>query len=274
VAGLLATAASLGAIIGGTPLAYSVMHHGWKLTLVYCACLGAFSSTLYFVVVRDAPKRNEINHNSSFLAYFRHCLSRRLMWLLMLYSGLAWSPLAVFGGLWGVPFLQQAYQLSLTSAATMVTVAFVGLAVGGPYWGWLAKVTDSQVECMIYGLVVAFMGLLTVLVGLTANKYILLLSMFGFGFGTGAFMLGFAYARSHYSLACAATVVALVNTGDAVLGALTEPSVGKLLDCFNGGVKIKGVSVFSLSDYHIALCMLPVELVMAMVVLFYLKKIQ
>jgi hypothetical protein len=96
--------------------------------------------------------------------------------------------------------------------------------------------------------------------------------LFLFGFGTGAFMLGFALGKALNAVALAASVIALINTGDAILGAVSEPLAGKVLDVFWEGKQVHGVHYFSVHDYHLALLMLPAYLLVAVGFLGCLRK--
>ena len=92
-----------------------------------------------------------------------------------------------------------------------------------------------------------------------------------FGFATGAFMLGFAVGKNINPPLRAATVVAVINTGDAFLGAVTEPFIGKLLD-INSIPNFSGPSVFNLHDYHIALLILPAYIIIAAIFLRLIQR--
>ena len=84
-------------------------------------------------------------------------------------------------------------------------------------------------------------------------------------------MLGFTVGTASNPLALAATVVALINSGDAICGALTEPLVGKLLD-----IKVNNHLLlpthFPKSAYHYAFAVLPMELLAAFVFLYFAQK--
>ena len=88
--------------------------------------------------------------------------TRKQNWLLTLYSGLAFSPIIVFAGLWGHPFLQQAYQLNSTEVASVITLAFAGLAVGSPLLGLVADHFMSKRNVMTCGSATALIALLLV----------------------------------------------------------------------------------------------------------------
>ena len=71
--------------------------------------------------------------------------------------------------------------------------------------------------------------------------------------------------------ALTATVIAMINSSDAFLDALTEPGIGKLLDTRWTGEIVNGVHYFSLQSYHIALGVLPLYLFVAVMLLFWIK---
>ena len=98
------------------------------------------------------------------------------------------------------------------------------------------------------------------------------LMLFLFGFGTGAFMIGFTMGKELNPAPLAASVIGLINSGDALFGAFSEPLAGKLLDVFWHGHKINHVISFSTHDYHLALSLLPAYLLLAMVMLLLIHK--
>jgi MFS family permease len=275
VAGLLATAASLGAIIGQAPLAFSVEHSGWQHTLYLCALLGVAVALVYAVFVSDTSSCQQAenkDHSAVNLNALLPLLKSKKTWLLTLYSGLAWSPMAVFGGLWGDSFLQTAYHLDRTNAASLVSLSFVGLAVGGPFFGWLATMLNKKHPVMLCGLLLSLLALLYVLFSPLASIALLGTALFLFGAGTAAFMLGFALGKQWFCATLAATLICVVNTGDALFGAVSEPLVGKLLDYFGNGKMVAGTPVFSLSSYHLSMAVLPLYLFAAVLVLHMLRK--
>lgn len=86
-------------------------------------------------------------------------------------------------------------------------------------------------------------------------------------------MLCFAMAQKLNAIALAATVIGLINSGEALCGAITEPLIGQILDHFWDGKYIdKTTHYFSVYDYQVALSVLPVYLVCAFIALLLLKQ--
>ena len=275
VGGLLATASMLGSMAGQVPLAHAVTSQGWQTALQDCAYLGFLLAVLYYVCVRDRQLTTHHGVSGKSIQWrdYWQLLTRSHNWQLLFYSGLAFSPMAVFGGLWGDPFLEQAYHLTKTQAASLVSMAFIGLAVGAPFFGFLADRRKRYFRYMVFGLSLSLIGLLAgVYSPSDTSYYVLATALFLFGVGTGAFMLGFTLGKSLNPIGLAATVVGLINTGDAVFGAVTEPFVGKLLDQFAHVFPALHTSVFSVVNYHVALVVLPLYLLVAMVLLWRLYR--
>lgn len=274
VGGLLATAAMIGALVGETPLALLVSHTGWRQSLIYCGLAGLLLSILFFILVRDKnPNISVTATRTSLMSTFRELLTllkKKNNWLLTLYCGLAFAPLAVFGGLWGNAFLSTAFHITTIKASSFTSLVFLGLAIGSPTLGFISDRLTNRFNIMLLGLLLSLISIIAVLY-LPLPLVLVAIALFSFGFGTGAFMLGFTIGKEQNSLALSASVIALINTGDGILGAVTEPMTGKLLDYFWNGKIVHGVHYFSTHDYRIALSLLPLYLFAALVFLCFIK---
>lgn len=287
IGGLLATAAMTGALFGEAPLALLVTHVGWRDSLLYCSLLGFAIATLFLFLIKDKPKSktkpkpgNKIHpydYTSSQKIQLRdyfEILKSKKNWLLTLYSGLAFAPVSVFGGLWGNPFLEETYHLGKTQAASFTSLVFFGLALGGPLLGFLSDRINKRIAVMTYGTLLSFVSVLVALYFPHLPLWGLGVALFLFGFGTGAFMLSFALGKDINKFALAATIVALINTGDAIFGAFTEPLVGAVLDALWHGKSVGGVHYFSIYDYHLSLSILPLYLFAGLLTLWFLRDCQ
>lgn len=274
VAGLLATAAMLGAIGGEAPVAWMVTRLGWQHTLNFWAVTGLIFALLFFVIAKNKSQQNSTIEKIPSVPMFQGLwmvLKNPQNLLLSFYSGLAFIPVDVFAGLWGVPFLMQYYNLSRTAAAGAASFAFLGLAVGAPLLGYISDRLGKRKIVMLCGTSVSLISLLLAIYFPPVSFILLGLLLFLFGFGTGSFMLCFTVGTETNPLILAATVVAIINVTDALWGAISEPFIGKLLDLGWTGQMLNGARVFSVHDYHTALLILPCYLILALVLLIWLK---
>ncbi|HEV2614778.1 MAG TPA: MFS transporter [Gammaproteobacteria bacterium] len=274
ISGLLATAVMLGAVFGETPLVIVLHAIGWRQMLFLVSILGIIIAGLFLLLVKEKPPvitRSTEVHEWNKEALFK-ILASRQNWLLFCYAGLAFSPLAVLGGLWGNPFLQTAFHLHLEDASFLLSWIFIGLGVGSPILGLISDRLGKRRIVMQTSVFLSMLALVPVIYCQCLSTFEIGILMFLFGFFTGAFMLGFAVAKDINSLVMTATVVAMINTGSDIFGAITEPLVGKFLDLHWGGKMVDGVRHFSLTDYHMAFCVLPAYLLLAWVLLFFVKE--
>lgn len=275
VGGLLASAAMLGAVAGQVPLSFAVSSFGWRQSLYLCAVSGLILAGLFYFIVRDRPI-GELSETGTAEKFSFHdvwmVLINKQNWLITLYSGLAFAPIDGFAGLWCIPFLKETYQVSHTQAALLASFIFLGLAFGSPLLGLWSDRLNKRLPVMLIN---AFIALITIILIIYVNHFPLWLLgtlLFIFGFSTGAFMLGFALGRELNKITVAATIIALINTGDIIFSALTQPLIGKLLDAHWHGKLKAGVHYFSAIEYRHALSILPVYILLSFILLFFIRE--
>jgi MFS family permease len=155
-----------------------------------------------------------------------------------------------------VPFLETAYGLPRTFAATLTSLLFVGWGVGAPLFGWLSDrigrrrppvlaglvLETAALAVLVYvpGLPTAVLGLLCFLIGLLGSSQIAC----------------FALAKENHPPALSGTAIGFVNAMVTGAGALFQPLVGLLLDlAWSGGIA-HGARVYDAGAYHLALASL------------------
>lgn len=278
VSGLLATAVMIGAICGVAPVAYFVKEWGWRETMGIITVFGFFIGFVLLIFMRDAPESHNHQNNSLTIKHLityqdvMGILRNSQNWLLVCYSGLAFVPLIIMGGLWGNPFLRTVYSISSTEVGSLIGLIFIGFGVGGPVFGLLSDYLARRRLVMLIGLLLSLVSL-TFIIYLTLPMWLLGLFLFLFGTGVGAFMLVFTVGRELNPLRLAAIVIGMINTGE-FLSAFTEPMVGKLLDLQWDGSIVNGIHFFTIGDYRAALTLLIMYLLAAIIVLFFIAEPQ
>lgn len=275
VSGMFMTAAMLGAVGGQMPLSLLVQNIGWRAALQVVSFMGIMLAVVYYLVLRDKPARppvQTLKNKESIIQLLRRIISNKQAWALSLYSGLAFAPVSVFGGLWGVPFLEKAYHLSRTDAALAISFIFIGFAAGAPFWGWFSDYIHRRKPVLFMGTFLALICLLIVLY--SPNQYVFTLSvlLFCFGFCASGFFTSFAMIRELFPLILVATVLGIMNTFNAVFEALFEPLVGVLLDWSWEGAVLNGTHQFSLHGYYNALLLLPISMIIALLTLLLIDE--
>jgi MFS family permease len=272
ISGLLASAAMAGAVFGQAPLSFAINSFGWRSSLYVLGLGGFVLAFLFLLIVRDKPTTTTYETQPA-LKDILSIFKNKRNWLLTLYCGLAFTPIAVFGGLWGNPFIQAAYDLSKTEAATLVSLVFIGLGLGSPILGILSDRIGDRIQVMFYCTLISCAAISLILYWNSMPTWLLVLLLFTFGFALGAFMIVFALGKELNSAALTATVIAMINASDGILTGITEPGIGKLLDLTWDGTIVNGVHSFSLSGYYLALSVLPIYLIVAAGLLIWIRKL-
>lgn len=272
VGGLLTTGVCLGAVFGQAPLAFLVKHYDWHLAILVIGLIGfgiclVFATTVFF---HKTPSHTASLDRLSWHD-FKAVIHNRRNWYLTLYSGLAFAPMAVFGGLWGIPFMLEAFHLPRTDTSALMSLSYIGLGIGGPLFGYIADRFHNRYRIMKFGLILCFITL-GIVTYFDPNYTVLTIALFLFGLGIGAFMLGFAEGKDNNPLHMAASVIALINTGDAFFGAVTQPFVGQLLDFSRHHFTQHGKDLFTVLDYRYAFISLMVIMVLAYICLMLAQR--
>lgn len=277
MAGLMMCWAMLGAVFAEAPLSIVLSHLDWRHAMFYCALLGLVFAGIYWLSVRDeGPHAPELyalpDEKVPVFAGIKEILKDPQTWLLSLYSGLAFAPVSVFGGLWGVPYLQEAFGFTRTTAAEQVSWIFIGFAIGAPIWGWVSDMLGRRLPLMIGGTILALVFASIVIYSAHLTEWQCGILLFLFGLFISAFLLCFTMVCQVNRLILAATAIGFMNSFDALLGAISDPFIGKILDAGWKGKIVDGARIFSLSDYHLGLSAITLYLLIALILTFFIKE--
>jgi sugar phosphate permease len=142
-------AGNLGAVIAGAPLAWIVTMASWRTVFVGLAVLSAALGVATWLLVRDrpeelgfAPENTPAAAGAAAPVHWTQALGRVLAnpatWPgFFVNVGVGGSYLA-FAGLWGVPYLEQAYGMTRVAAAQHTSLLLLGVAFGALAVGTLS----------------------------------------------------------------------------------------------------------------------------------------
>lgn len=277
MAGLMMTMAMLGAVGGQAPLALFIQKMEWRFAMYVLGLLGFILAAIFWVVVRDkSPDHTKEKHivstKISFSKSIKLVLKNPQSWWLSIYSGFAFAPVMIFGGMWGVSFIKDAFGLSDNMSAQMVSLIFIGFAVGAPVFGWLSDRLGHRRIVMFWGTLMGLITISSVVYAPGLSGYTLAFLLFAFGFSISSFLLCFTMIREINLPIVAATAIGFMNAFDALLGAFSDPLTGKFLDLGWDGQLIEGARVFSVSTYQTALLTIPVYLIISLLTLMKIKE--
>lgn len=282
VAGLTTAFGMFSAIFSDKYLTEFVQAVGYKSALHTALIIGIVLSVIIILFMRNKPKEllaHQVKQQyapmtlSEMFSALWHVLRNPQMWLVGIIGCLFYLPASVFLDLWGIPFLKTVYRLTPEQAASTVSFAFIGWIIAGPTIGALSDKIKRRRPPLIISAVMSTI-LLSFVFYFPGFSLTTLYTLFFFiGIFCGAHPLCFALGKENSPNRISGTAVAVTNTLIMLGGMIFQPFVGKLLDKHALNVVMQnGVPMYSASDYTYALTVVPVGLVLAIILSFFLKE--
>lgn len=278
VTGITTALGMVGAMVGNLLLTKFVLSVGWRWGMI----VGGFGGLAIFIGLGlclfyfKEPSRKQRKKDQLLKPLLIHLLDtvrRPSMWVNAIISFLLFIPINAFANLWGVPYLKQAQHFSPTSAAVINSLMFLGVALGGPFWGWLS---DRVGRRKIFIFIATVLGAVTLSCIIYIEQLNLIVAGGLFlvtGFLIATQTLTFPIAKELSPPAIVATAFAFTNLVINLGGSIFQPVVGAILDSnWVGRLSALHVPVFGHSTFSVALTLLPVSYVLAFLLTFFLRE--
>lgn len=173
--GLSFAVGGVGGILSTTPLAVAVNFVGWRTTVSVLGLFGIAVAGVTAVFVRDSAERAGLSpienvpeqprlSITEIRTFTGRIVSDRWTWVVAVLLYCTGGVQLTLIGLWGIPYVVQVYDVSVTTASTVTLLGGIGAVVGPPVFAWVADRGDRQIECIVGGAIVhtAALGLIAV----------------------------------------------------------------------------------------------------------------
>lgn len=262
ILGSTATIGLLGAMYGGKPLGYLMQFYDWR-SIIWALLLGgvALMAAIYMLV----PAKKDTKAEVIGLDILQKIFANRNVVLISLVGGLMVGPLEGFADVWGIEFLKNVHGVDAASAATMVTLIFLGFAFGAPLVSWVGDTTGRYY--LLTKLCALIMGgglALVTLVTIPYWAYMVLFTFIGVASSYQIFVVfkSTTYMPKEYvgqtSSVCNMIIMIFGYVFHSLIGAIMRNTQGECLS---------DPSMYSDESYQVALSVLPVAQLVALVLL-------
>lgn len=274
--GLANTLGMLGAILGQGPLRQAIDHFGWRGVTIALAGFGILLGALIFFIMRDDPKTVETpkatQTQKKLWENFGIVCRNRYSWINALSALFLYVTTATFAGLWGIPYIHETYGVDVSHAGFIISMVFVGWAVGGPLIGiWSDKIQKKRSILLFSQLIGLF--LMAAVIYLPHFPLDLLYPLFFLvGFVSSAQLLNFSYSIDINPLYAKGTAAAFTNFIVVIGTAIFQPLVGYLLDLNWTGQMDGAIRSYSPYAYKIAMTTFPLSFALGFIFSLLLKK--
>ncbi len=266
-----------GGVVGQGPLAAAVAALGWRDYMLALAGWAVIHAALIWFLVRDrppipigltrAPKKAE-----SMRVSLVRVARRPQNFLIAAFAFLMSVPILAFGGLWGVPYTVSRFGVDNTTAGFTMAMMLLGVATGGPLWGFLSDRLGRRKPPLLMGGTIGLGAILTAIYFPALSFEMFQAMVFLAGFGGSTMATAYALGREQNDARAAGAALGLINMCTVLSGAVSQPLVGILLDLAWDGKTIRGARVYALAAYQEAFLVLPACFAGGIVVWLLLKE--
>lgn len=254
--GLCMLLGNLGSILAGAPLAWLTQMVSWRTVFVAAGVMSLAIGFASLFFVSDAPE--ERKHavgidRTVWLSGLLSVLQNRATWPgFFVNIGMAGSFFA-FAGLWAAPYFTQALGMTRATAASHISLYFIGYAVGSVLIGRISDRLGRRKPVLVICSLLHALGWLIWLSGiilpLTATFALCLIM----GMLTAGFMLTWSCAKEINPPLLSGMATSVVNVGVFLGPAILQPLVGWAIDHSwqaGGSSLANGVRIYTTADYQ------------------------
>ncbi len=221
---------TMGPLLAGGPLValMAKTHQDWRSTLSEISAFGIALAVLILFLVKNKPRDGKqalifLTQEEPLKSRLLRLAKNQQAWAVALYSATIYVSIALLGAIWGTEYLQ-VQGLSQGVAASIISLAWLGYAIGCPLLGAFSDIAKRRKPTLIF---CALLGLFST----TAITYIPLhhshwayaFLFFCLGVAASGQNVGFATIAEHSDLSTRATSLGLNNGVITLFGAFIPP---------------------------------------------------
>ncbi len=278
--GAIVTMAMLGGFVAQTPLSLLVQHFGWRHALLIDASFGFIFWFIILAVVVDYPPSFKEKHYENlrtlqeigFWPSIWKAVTKLQNWLAGLYTSFANLSIFIIGSSFGSLFLMQVHHFSATKASFVSSMIFLGTIFGSPIIGAFSDRIANRRMPMISCGIISLVLLLIVIYTPHMHYLTLLILFFAIGFFTSSQIISYPLIAESNPKYLTSTSIGVASVLIMAGGAVFEPLFGWLLNLHWHHSYVHGVASYSAEDFHFALMILPITLVLSIVCAFFAKE--
>jgi len=275
MAAVTETAGMLGSLLGAFFLAHWVEQTGWRHAMITAGLLGLVISLLLVLIIRDRPVTTGseaivIKSRSSLFADMNSLIKNPVVWFNGIYSSAIFSIITVFVALWGIPFLQKVYHLTLVTSTVLCNMVFVGVAIGAPLVGYL----DARIRAR-HLLMASCAGLSMCILVILIYIPVLSISMIGtlmflLGMSSSTYVISFVIAHELATERTRGISIGFTNMFSVASALIFQPLIGLVLYLVSAPGVQTNFTVYSARHFQLALLIIPLLILVAFLLGFYL----
>lgn len=234
--GVAETIALSGVAVGEVGMASLIHNHGWRITMGVAGIIATIITLLAIIFIDEKQQTTldespEKEKSPSLLESIFYAITNRQVWLAGLYGFALMAIINVFASLWAIPYLRGTYQwLDMPGAASLVSMLFLGVAMGGPFIAAVSNHLRMRKNIMLTGGgIYLFLCLYIFLIPIT-QLWVFYLLMLLLGISASSYILTYAITKETTDEKYQGTSLATMNMILMASGPVLQPALGYLLE--------------------------------------------
>jgi len=264
--GFSETLAFLVTVISLFIMSYLLHKFGWRVFINIASMVGLIISLLCWYNIPSNNKKiqdSSINYKLFFISLFNN----KKIWINGIFVGLSFIIITTFAAMWAVPFLQIKLNCSLQEATNINAMLFLGTGISCPLIGKLSTYSQSRRLLMFLSCYITACLLLIAFYLPVQKVWIMGVLMFFIGLCSGGYMLAYSISNELAPAGYLSTYTGFTNTFAVLTAPIFQPIIGYWIDKLSH--KSQGIT---LADYQNALLLVPICLLIAGLLVFFLPK--
>jgi MFS family permease len=213
--GLLGGAQFLGVAIISLISVYIVNSYSIKYLLILLIVSNIIILIFVFLFIKPTESDNLRNYSikkvyPNIFTTLKGALLIKDSWYVSIYNSCMIGTAIAFTTFWNFSYQKQ-FDNSSTSIVLINNMILIGLALGGPFAGWLSDKIKSRIKPARFFAILSLICILIILSGIIPTSVIYIV-MFFFGLFSNTSSISYAYAKEHTSFQYHGTVCGLINT--------------------------------------------------------------
>ncbi len=267
----IATIATIGANIF---LATLIEKVSWRTSMGGAAVLAALIGIFSWFIIRNHPDtvQSSVKPSTAFRSHAKWVFTNSKLWLNGIFIGIIFAIVSVFCGMWGIPFISVIEEVSTAQATMVSSMLFVGLAIGCPLVGLLYAPLRPHLRLVFVMVALTLAVLLSWIIFMPPESLVLFSAiMIIMGATSSVYVLSFTYIKEIVPQDVQTTTMGFTNALCVGTVPIFQPLVGYLLQ-FSSKWRhgLESVGAYDAFDYQLALSVLPLSLIIAAVLAWFI----
>ncbi|MBT4964382.1 MAG: MFS transporter [Francisellaceae bacterium] len=279
VIGSIVSIGMIGGLLAQTPFAILVEMIGWRYSIGVNVCFGIFILGIIALFVfdyhpdrKDEYERQRAEHREvGFSIGLSSVASKSQNWFCGAFASLLNLPIFILGALWGNLYLHSVHNLTWMQASYVSSMLYVGMLIGSPLFGMISDNIRLRKAPMFVGIIICFISVMMVM----QNDLSLASLLFWFlvmGFGSSSQIICYPTIAESNSLTLTGSAESLSAMLIMSGGAVFQPVFGYMIEKYWDGFKSMGVPVYTADNYHFAMYLFPITIIISAICAWKIKE--